>query len=104
VVESALATSGWFLKDREIRIDAAWVAQTIAAGADPRAGYLDVVRAATLPADDVMMRRLDGGLIAVLGQLEAKANWHRISREWWLWPDEEPSTELGEREHAFFRR
>jgi hypothetical protein len=78
------------------------VAHIIATAADPRAGYFDVMRRATLPTDDVMIGRLDAGVVAVLGQLRAKRNWYRIFREWWLWPDEPPATELGEAERRFF--
>ena len=93
---------GWLVEDRSIRIDPPYVARMLAAAADPRAGYFDVMRVASMPSDDVMIGRLDAGVIAVLGQLRAEANWHRISREWWSWPDEPPSTELGRQEREFF--
>jgi hypothetical protein len=86
LLETVLDTKGWFLEDREIRIDPPYVAHLIA----------------TLPTDDVMIGRLDAGVVAVMGQLRAKRNWYRIFREWWLWPDEPPATELGELEHTFF--
>jgi hypothetical protein len=41
-------------------------------------------------------------VLAVLGQLGASRNWHRIAREWWF--GEEPSTELGRLEHDFWER
>jgi predicted unusual protein kinase regulating ubiquinone biosynthesis (AarF/ABC1/UbiB family) len=104
LVETALAQAGWFLADRELQITPELVAEALAAGADPRSGYLDVARNSNLPTDDVLMRRLDLGLVSVLAQLRAKRNWMRIGREWWRWPDEEPSTELGEQEHEFFGR
>jgi hypothetical protein len=37
--------------------------------------------------------------LAVLGQLRARANWHRIAREW-IYGDE-PVTDLGHGEAAF---
>jgi len=36
----------------------------------------------------------------VLSQLHAKANWHRIAREW-IYGDE-PVTDLGRKEAAFY--
>ena len=42
------------------------------------------------------------GLLAVLAQLRAKANWHRIMREW-VYADP-PSTVLGEAEWRYFER
>jgi hypothetical protein len=38
----------------------------------------------------------------VLGQLRARANWHRITREW-VYGDE-PVTELGRQEAEFYKR
>jgi len=38
--------------------------------------------------------------LAVLSQLEAKANWHRIAREWMY--GDEPVTELGVAEARFY--
>jgi predicted unusual protein kinase regulating ubiquinone biosynthesis (AarF/ABC1/UbiB family) len=104
IVQTIVAQAGWFMTDREIRVTPEIVAEGIAAATDPRAGYLDVMRSASLPTDDVLMRRLDAGMVSVLAQLRAKRNWLRIGREWWLWPDEEPSTELGRQEQAFFKR
>jgi hypothetical protein len=45
---------------------------------------------------------MEGLTLAVLGQLEATANWHRIAREW-LYGDP-PATPLGEAEASFFGR
>ena len=92
----------WFLEDREVRIDPPFVARILASAMDPRGGQFDVMRRSAMPSDDVMIGRLDAGVVSVLGQLRAQRNWHRISREWWLWPDEPPSTELGRLEREFF--
>jgi hypothetical protein len=102
LLESVRDTRGWFLEDREFKIDPPYVARMIAAATDPRAGQFDLMRKATLPTDDVMIGRLDAGVLAVMGQLRAERNWYRISREWWLWPNEAPATELGEAERKFF--
>jgi hypothetical protein len=48
-----------------------------------------------------MGRRMESGVLAVLGQLNATRNWHRIGREWWF--GEPPATELGSREQAWVR-
>jgi hypothetical protein len=39
-------------------------------------------------------------VLAVLGQLRATRNWYRVGREWWF--GEEPATELGREEWAYF--
>ena len=47
-----------------------------------------------------MGRRMETGVLAVLGQLRATRNWYRIGREWWF--GDEPATELGREEWAYF--
>jgi hypothetical protein len=58
------------------------------------------MRRENVPANELMGRRMEIGVLAVLGQLRARRNWHRIGREWWF--DEPPSTELGRLEHEFW--
>jgi hypothetical protein len=58
------------------------------------------MRRENLPANELMGRRMESGVLAVLGQLEATRNWYRIGREWWF--ADPPATELGEREWAYF--
>ena len=58
------------------------------------------MRRESIPADELMGRRMEIGLIAVLAQLGAKRNWHRIMREW-IYGDE-PETELGRQEWEYF--
>ena len=67
---------------------------------DPRSDFFDLVRKESLPADELMGRRMETGLLAVLAQLRATANWHRIMREW-VYADP-PSTVLGEAEWRYF--
>ena len=61
---------------------------------------LDLMRRESVPADELMGRRMEVGVVAVLGQLRAKRNWYRIMREWVY--AEEPATELGEQEWEYF--
>jgi hypothetical protein len=95
-----LAVSGWFVEDREIEISARRVMKIIESTNDPRSEYYDLMRRESMPADELMGRRMEIGVVAVLGQLRAKRNWHRIMREW-IYADP-PSTELGEAEWAYF--
>ena len=69
---------------------------------DPRSDFFDLLRKESLPADELMGRRMETGLMAVLAQLRASANWHRIMREW-VYADP-PSTVLGEVEWRYFER
>jgi predicted unusual protein kinase regulating ubiquinone biosynthesis (AarF/ABC1/UbiB family) len=91
---------GWYMEDREVTIDSALVMNAIAAVTDPRAGFYDLWRKENIPANELMGRRMETGVLAVLGQLRATRNWYRIGREWWF--GEEPATELGREEWAYF--
>lgn len=64
----------------------------------PDSPYRDVQERLRFPAMLLMWQRYTFGTAAVLGHLEAEANWHRISRE--LLFGEPPSTPIGERWNA----
>ncbi|MGN6215718.1 MAG: ABC1 kinase family protein [Solirubrobacterales bacterium] len=92
---------GWFvMEDRELEITPRRVMKIIEATNDPRSEFFDLMRRESLPADELMGRRMEIGVVAVLGQLRAKRNWHRIAREW-VYADA-PATELGELEWDYF--
>lgn len=91
---------GWYMEDREIKIDANRVMKVIEVTHDPRSEYFDLMRRESIPADELMGRRMEIGVLAVLGRLGATRNWHRIMREW-VYADP-PSTELGKEEWEYF--
>src|SRR3954470_16202020 len=99
LMEHVRAVGGWYMEDREVTIDSSRVMEAIAAVSDPRSSFYRVMRRENLPANELMGRRMESGVLAVLGQLEATRNWYRIGREWWF--GEPPSTELGELERAW---
>ena len=94
------AVGGWYMADEDRTIDADTVMTAMAAMTDPRSEFYDLVRQQSLPADELMGQRMQTGVLAVLGQLNATRNWMRIGQEWWLAAD--PATELGEAEWAYF--
>jgi predicted unusual protein kinase regulating ubiquinone biosynthesis (AarF/ABC1/UbiB family) len=100
LMEHVQAVGGWYMEDREVTVDSNRVMKAIAAVSDPRSGFFDLMRRENVPANELMGRRMESGLLAVLGQLQATRNWYRIGREWWFADD--PSTELGEQEWAYF--
>jgi predicted unusual protein kinase regulating ubiquinone biosynthesis (AarF/ABC1/UbiB family) len=101
LLEHMRVVGGWFVtEDRELEITPRLVMKIIESTNDPRSEYYDVMRRASLPADELMGRRMEIGVVAVLGQLRAKRNWHRIAREW-VYADP-PATELGELEWDYF--
>ncbi len=97
-----LLTSGWSFEDTRLTITAERVARAAAALSDPRSEVFRVWRRENLPAEELMFSRMDAGVVSVLAQLSATANWHRIAREWIF--GDEPSTELGHAEWEFLSR
>jgi predicted unusual protein kinase regulating ubiquinone biosynthesis (AarF/ABC1/UbiB family) len=100
LMQHVRAIGGWYMEDADVTIDSARVMDAIAAVSDPRSEFYRLVRRENLPANELMGRRMETGVLAVLAQLRATRNWHRIGREWWF--GDSPATELGEREWAYF--
>ncbi len=102
LMEHVRAIGGWYMEDREVTIDSARVMEAIAAVSDPRSSFYRLMRRENLPANELMGRRMESGLLAVLGQLCATRNWYRIGCEWWF--GHAPATELGQAEAAWLTR
>ena len=102
LMEHVKMVGGWYLEDKQTEITPKLVMRMIEVTSDPRSDFFDLVRKESLPADELMGRRMETGLLAVLAQLRATANWHRIMREW-VYADP-PSTVLGEAEWRYFER
>ncbi len=94
------AVGGWYWQDTERPITPEYVMSVITAISDPRSDFYALMRRENVPANELMGRRMEIGVLAVLGQLRAQRNWHRIAREWWF--GDEPATELGRAEHDFW--
>jgi predicted unusual protein kinase regulating ubiquinone biosynthesis (AarF/ABC1/UbiB family) len=101
LLEHAWAIGWWWLEDQgEVTVDRDLVAEMMANAADPRSEYWDLMRRETVPADAIFAQRMVGLTFAVIGQLGATRNWHRVAREYLY--DEPPATELGEQEESFW--
>jgi predicted unusual protein kinase regulating ubiquinone biosynthesis (AarF/ABC1/UbiB family) len=100
LMEHVMVVGGWYLEDREYEVSSRRVMKVIESTSDPRSEYYDLMRRESVPAEELMGRRMETGVLAVLAQLHAKRNWHRIMREW-VYADP-PETVLGEQEWAYF--
>src|SRR4029079_19349640 len=101
LLEHMRVVGGWFVtEDRDLEITPRRVMKIIEATNDPRSEDFNLMRRESLPAEELMGRRMEIGVVAVLGQLRAKRNWHRIMCEW-VYADP-PATELGEQEWEYF--
>ena len=92
----------WYTQDRTIRLDQQAVSRVTLETTDPRSRHFRVMRHQDIVPEHVFGRRLELLTLAVLGQLRAEANWHRIAREWMYGDD--PVTELGRLEAEFYGR
>jgi len=100
LMKHVIVVGGWYMEDRELEITPQVVMKVIEATSDPRSEYYGLMRRESLPAQELMARRMETGVLAVLGQLRARRNWHRIMREWVY--DDPASTALGEQEWEYF--
>jgi predicted unusual protein kinase regulating ubiquinone biosynthesis (AarF/ABC1/UbiB family) len=91
--------TSWYTHDEELQLDPAFATEVLIQMGDPRSRHFGTMRHETLPPDHLFGRRLEVLTLAVMSQLRAKGNWHRIAREW-IYGDA-PVTELGRQETAF---
>src|SRR3954465_3983278 len=101
LMQQVRAVGGWYLEDREVTIDSEYVMNVMTAVTDPRSEFYAMMRRENLPANELMGRRMEFGVLAVLGQLQAERNWLAIGSEWWF--DEEPVTQLGRKERESYK-
>ena len=95
-----LDATWWYLTDEELELAPEIATQVMIDMSDPRSEHFGQMRHETLPADHIFGRRVEMLTLAVLGQLRATNNWHRIAREWMY--GDAPVTELGAEEAAFY--
>ena len=67
---------------------------------DPRSSHFREMRHQDMQPEHLFGRRMEMLTLAVLSQLRARGNWHRIAREWMY--GDEPVTELGRQEAEFY--
>jgi len=102
LVAQLLDATWWYTEDHKLALTPEIATQVMIDMSDPRSEYFDQMRHETLPPDHLFGRRMEMLTLAVLSQLRAQGNWHRIAREWLY--DDPPATELGEQEAAFYAR
>ena len=89
------------MHDEVVTITPQWSTDAVSRFFDPSGPYGPVIKAANLPASFVIIQRINLGLMAILGDLHATANFRRIAEELWTWVDGPPSTPMGEAEAAW---
>jgi ABC1 atypical kinase-like domain len=86
------------LRDEVVTITPQWSTDAVARYFDPSGPHGPIIKAANLTAGFVIIQRINLGLMAILGDLAATANYRRIANELWPWVDGPPSTEMGKAE------
>ncbi|HEY7952499.1 MAG TPA: AarF/ABC1/UbiB kinase family protein [Solirubrobacteraceae bacterium] len=74
--------------------------QVMIESSDPRSTHFREMRHQDMRPEHLFGRRMEMLTLAVLSQLRAHGNWHRIAREWMY--GEDPVTELGRQEAEFY--
>ena len=90
----------WYTRDGEVELSPEIATQVVIDMSDPRSRHYAQMRHENLPPDHLFGRRTETLTLAVMSQLRARGNWHRIAREWIF--GDPPSTELGVAEAAFY--
>jgi hypothetical protein len=90
----------WYTTDEELEVTPDIATEVMIESADPRSSHFREMRHQDMRPEHLFGRRMEMLTLAVLGQLRARANWHRIAREWMY--DDQPATELGQQEAEFW--
>jgi predicted unusual protein kinase regulating ubiquinone biosynthesis (AarF/ABC1/UbiB family) len=90
----------WYTRDAVVELTPEIATQIVIDMSDPRSRHFAAMRHENLPPDHLFGRRTETLTLAVMAQLRARGNWHRIAREWVF--GDPPVSELGREEAAFF--
>jgi predicted unusual protein kinase regulating ubiquinone biosynthesis (AarF/ABC1/UbiB family) len=94
------ALNAWYADDEPVTLTPEYVSRLLLDAGDPHSEFWDMMRHETIPADSLFSNRMQGMTLAVIGQLRATANWHRVMSEWLY--GSAPSSPLGLAEAEFF--
>ena len=103
VLDQFRAASAWYTADAgEITLTRELATQVMIDMSDPRSEYFGQMRHQNAPPDHLFGLRMEIMCLAVLSQLEARGNFHRIAREWFY--GDPGATELGRLEAQYYTR
>jgi predicted unusual protein kinase regulating ubiquinone biosynthesis (AarF/ABC1/UbiB family) len=93
---------GWYTVDEELQLTPEFATRVAIESSDMRSSHFREMRHQDIRPEHLFGRRMEMLTLAVLGQLRARANWHRIAREWMY--GDPAVTELGRLEEEFYGR
>ncbi len=97
-VHTQLRDAGsWYLNPGFLRLTPDVVRRVMEVAGSPRSPSFDLMRRQTVPPEALLIRRMEGLLFAVLGELRAGADWNALMRES-LFGEDGSRTPLGDEE------
>jgi predicted unusual protein kinase regulating ubiquinone biosynthesis (AarF/ABC1/UbiB family) len=99
VLEQLASAGEWYFQTGFRRLDPEYVRITMELSSSPRSPHFDDMRRQTIPPQALLLRRMEGLLFAVLGELRAGADWGALALEYVA--DKPLPTELGLLEAAW---
>jgi len=102
VMSYVLDSIWWYTVDEEVQLTPEIATRVAIEASDMRSSHFREMRHQDIRPEHLFGRRMEMLTLAVLSQLRARANWHRIAREWMY--GEPPVTELGRAEAEFYAR
>ncbi|MEH3053252.1 MAG: AarF/ABC1/UbiB kinase family protein [Patulibacter minatonensis] len=105
LLRQMIAATDWYMgSDGETTIDPELVRKTIEQTGSPRSEFFSMMRRQTVPPEALLLRRMEGLVFSVLGELGARGDWGKMAQEYLN--DAPPSSPLGviDAEHWAKRR
>jgi predicted unusual protein kinase regulating ubiquinone biosynthesis (AarF/ABC1/UbiB family) len=96
------AATSWYTVDQEMELTPEYATQVLIDMSDPRSEYFGQLRHESAPPDHIFGRRMEVLTLAVIAQLHASGNYHKIAREWFY--GDPAATALGRQEAEFYGR
>ena len=99
VLAQLSAAGEWYFTTGFRRLDPEYVRTSMEISGSPASPFFEEMRRQTIPPQALLLRRMEGLLFSVLGELRAGADWGTLALEYIA--EEPPSTELGRAEAAW---
>lgn len=100
VMAYVLDSIWWYTADEEVELTPEIATRVAIEASDMRSSHFREMRHQDIRPEHLFGRRMEMLTLAVLSQLRARGNWHRIAREWMY--GDPPVTELGRAEAEFY--
>jgi predicted unusual protein kinase regulating ubiquinone biosynthesis (AarF/ABC1/UbiB family) len=100
LLDFILSAIWWYTTDEVVQLSPEIATEVMIESSDPRSSHFREMRHQDMRPEHLFGRRMEMLTLAVLSQLRARNNWHRIAREWMY--GDAPVTELGRQEAEFY--